>query len=223
MDLKASNDLEKYFLENEGRVIDKWWHYFEIYEDHFSKFRNKDVKILEIGVQNGGSTRMWKNYFGENALVVGIDIDERCKLLEEPGIEIRIGSQDDINFLNNIISEFGKFDVVIDDGGHFMHQQITSLNTLYPNMNEFGVYLCEDLHTSYWDIFNGGLNRKGTFMEYCKELIDKMNYQYCDEIQIDGYSKSIWSIHFYDSIVVFDKRTRVNSFHFTTGNIKIIT
>lgn len=77
------NDLEKYFYENNDKLIDKWIHYFDIYEKYFSKYRNKEVVILEIGVFQGGSLQMWKEYFGPGAKIYGIDINPNCKKLEE--------------------------------------------------------------------------------------------------------------------------------------------
>jgi len=102
------NDLEKYFRENDKRLIHKWVHYFDVYDRHFSRFRNKEIVILEIGVSQGGSLQMWKNYFGEKAKIFGIDIDPRCKDLEEDNIKIFIGSQSDRNFLKDVKIEFLK-------------------------------------------------------------------------------------------------------------------
>lgn len=215
--LTATNDLEKIFLLNTDRPIHKWWHYFEIYHQYFEKFRNKPITILEIGVQHGGSIRMWKEYFGKDAKVVGIDIDSQCKELEEPGIDVRIGSQDDPIFLQSIIDEYDKFDIIIDDGGHYMNQQIISLDILYPFVSDNGIYLCEDIQTSYWPQYDGGLNKPGTFIEYCKSLIDNINYQYWSTIEVNNYSLYTWSIHFYDGIVVFEKRQRTPSLCILTG------
>jgi 23S rRNA U2552 (ribose-2'-O)-methylase RlmE/FtsJ len=97
------NDLQNYFLNNKGRVINKWEHYFDIYERYFKKFRDlPSVVILEIGVANGGSIEMWKNYFGPNAKIFGIDINPNCKNLEERQIEIFIGDQEDRIFLRSL-------------------------------------------------------------------------------------------------------------------------
>ena len=100
------NDLEKYFHNNNNRLIHKWVHYFEIYERHFSRFRNKEIVIVEIGVFQGGSLQMWKNYFGDKAIIYGIDIDPRCKEFEEENIKILIGSQSDRNFLRTVCKKF---------------------------------------------------------------------------------------------------------------------
>ena len=83
-------------------VSRKWTHYFPIYERHFSSLRNKSITFLEIGVNRGGSLRMWQRYFGPLARIIGIDINERCKEHEEPGIAVRIGDQGDEKFLQGV-------------------------------------------------------------------------------------------------------------------------
>jgi cephalosporin hydroxylase len=120
------NDLEEYFRLNDKRLIHKWKHYFEVYDRHFSKYRNKDIVILEIGVSHGGSLQMWKNYFGDRAKIFGIDINPQCKEFEEENIKIFIGSQSDRNFLREVKAQIPPIDILIDDGGHTMVQQIVS-------------------------------------------------------------------------------------------------
>jgi hypothetical protein len=203
-------DLEKYFRANEGRLIDKWAHYFDVYDRHLSRFREKEVVILEIGVYHGGSLRMWQEYFGDKAKIYGIDIDPRCKDLEEKGIEIFIGSQADREFLRKVKGSVPPIDIVIDDGGHRMIQQITSFEELFGAVKKDGVYLCEDVHTSYWLRYGGGHKRRGTFIEHCKNLIDRLNAWHSEErsLPVDDFTRSVDSVHFYDSIVVIEKRER---------------
>lgn len=176
------NDLEKFYFEAEHRLIDKWLHYFEIYDRLFSKYREKKIKMLEIGVSKGGSLQMWKNYFGEDAIIVGVDIDPKCKDFEEKNILVEIGSQEDRKFLHGLIEKYGQFDIVLDDGGHTMKQQITTFEELYPAVNFGGCYLCEDCHTSYWRGYNGGVRKRGTFIEYMKEKIDDLNSQHIEAV-----------------------------------------
>ncbi len=135
------NDLEKYFRSNEKRLIHKWINYFDVYERHFSKYRNKDVVILEIGVYEGGSLQMWKDYFGDKAKIFAIDLDPRCKQLEEENIVIFTGSQSDRKFLRNLRNEIPMIDIMIDDGGHMMTQQIVSFDELFDHIKEDGIYL----------------------------------------------------------------------------------
>tara|TARA_R110000824_G_scaffold129779_1_gene291361 strand:+ start:126 stop:794 length:669 start_codon:yes stop_codon:yes gene_type:complete len=207
------NDLEKYFKNNTKRIIYKWEHYFNIYDRHFSKFRNKEIVVLEIGVDRGGSLQMWKDYFGDKAKIYGVDINPNCKQLEEENVEVFIGDQADRNFLNNIKKLIPKVDILIDDGGHTMIQQINTFEELFKHVKDDGVYLCEDLHTSYWDVepnrdyYGGGYKNPSTFIEYSKNFIDDLNAYHSknDLLQVSEFTKSVDSIHYYDSILVIEK------------------
>ncbi len=202
-------DLTDYFENNEGRLIDKWPHYFEIYERHFQRFRNRRVNILEIGVFHGGSLQMWKHYFGETAKIYGVDKNPRCKELEEDRVKIFIGDQNDRQFLRSLITELPKIDILIDDGGHMMNQQITTLTELYPHISEDGVYLCEDLHTSYWKEYGGGYKNRFSFVEFSKDLIDGLNAWHSkdnESFRVSDFTRSTYSMHYYDSVLVIEKR-----------------
>jgi hypothetical protein len=211
------NDLEKYFRENTNRGINKWTHYFDVYERHFSKYRNKEVVVLEIGVSQGGSLQMWKHYFGDKAKIYGIDINPLCKELEEEQISILIGSQQDRNFLRKVKSEIPPIDILIDDGGHTMKQQIVTFEEMFPHVKADGIYFCEDLHTSYWMSYGGGAKRHGTFIEYTKNFIDYLNAYHSSQIKVNNFTRSVDSIHYYDSIIVLEKspRTECSKTEFT--------
>lgn len=204
------NDLEKYFKNNDKRLISKWLHYFEVYDRHFSKYRGKEVTILEIGVFQGGSLQMWKEYFGDKAKIFGIDIDPRCKQFEEENIEIFIGSQSDRKFLEKVKNQIPDIDILIDDGGHAMKHQIVSFEHLYDKIKANGVYLCEDIHTSYWLDYGGGYRRSGTFIEFSKKLIDRLNAFHSNSpfLKVSNFTKSTDSLHFYDSMLVIEKKAK---------------
>lgn len=121
----------------------------------FMNHRNKSPRVLEIGVLGGGSLEMWSDYFGVGSKIVGIDINSACKKYERQGISICIGSQNDEKFLRRVVDEYGPFDIVIDDGSHLSEHQITSFECLFPKMNKNGIYLCEDVHSSYLPFWNG--------------------------------------------------------------------
>lgn len=218
-----AGDLEKYFFNNKGRIIAKWHHYFDIYERYFEKYRNTEVVILEIGVSHGGSVEMWKEYFGPKAKIYGIDINPNCKTIEEGNIKIFIGSQEDRNFLRKIISEIPKIDILIDDGGHFMRQQIVSFEELFDHIKDDGVYLCEDNHTSYWKEYGGAFKKSTSYIEYTKNWIDKMHAWYSEtsKLKVDNFTKSIFSICYYDSIVVIEKRPKSEPIQTRQGTIGI--
>ena len=207
---ESMNDLEKYFFCGKHKTINKWMHYFEAYERFFAKYRNKDLSILEIGVFKGGSLQMWKNYFKgscNKVMVYGIDIDPECKQLEEDNIKIFIGSQEDRDFLHKVKKEIGKVDILIDDGGHTMNQQIVSFEELFDLVDENGIYLCEDLHTSYMERY-GGEYQGDTFIEYSKNLIDYLHAQYSEtnKLQRNQYSDSIKYITYCDSMIFIEKK-----------------
>jgi hypothetical protein len=225
--IRGTNFLDEYYLNRQHGTLDKWLHYFEIYDRYFSQFRNKKITMMEIGVFRGGSLQMWKEYFGLNATIVGVDIDLQCKRYEEEQINIEIGSQEDPAFLNKLIEKYGHFDIIVDDGGHTMNQQKVSFNTLFKAVPEGGVYLCEDCHTSYWAYFGGRYRNKNSFIEFSKKLIDIINYRYIEDIQraekaslirriknlirnrkmykSSELEDTMKSVAFYDSIVVVEK------------------
>lgn len=206
------NDLEKFFFFKKHKTVNKWMHYFEAYDRFFSKYRGKDVTILEIGVFKGGSLQMWKDYFktSDNKVkIYGIDIDPGCRAFEEDGIKIFIGSQEDREFLYRIREEIGKVDILIDDGGHTMNQQIVTFEELFDLVDDNGIYLCEDTHTSYMKYY-GGEYRGNTFIEYTKSLIDGLHKQYSetDELEKNIYADNIKFITYCDSMVFIEKKKK---------------
>jgi hypothetical protein len=216
------NDLERFFRkndENQGPLITKWQHYFEIYDRHFSRFRGKKIHLLEIGVAHGGSLKMWRDYFGPEAHIFGVDINPACKKFEAPGIDIFIGSQDDPEFLKSLKSKLPPLDILIDDGGHTMHQQKLTFETLFDHVKADGVYLAEDLHTSYWPTYGGGHRRSSSFIEFSKNWIDGLNswHSIQPSLVVDSFAKSSYSVHYYDSVVAIEKRPISKPFVLKSG------
>src|SRR5262245_25561868 len=204
---ESGNPLQDYFEAGNGRLVHKWMHYFDIYHRHFSRWRGQPVRVLEVGVYQGGSLQMWNHYFGRRAHIVGVDIDPRCKELAEPQVDIVIGDQEDREFLRRLAADYGSFDIVIEDGGHTMAQQIATLEEIWPAILDGGVYLVEDLHTSYWPEFGGGYRQPGSMIEYTKTLIDDQHAWHTRE---RGHPPTPWTrtirgMHVYDSVVVLDK------------------
>lgn len=214
------NDLEQFFNQHTGRLIHKWRHYFEIYDRHFSRFRGQPVNIVEFGVSQGGSMQMWRHYFGPSARLFGVDINPNCKQFEEPGVQIFIGDQGDRAFLRSLAATLPPIDILIDDGGHTMQQQIRTFEALFPLVAPTGVYLCEDLHTSYWREFGGGVRRRGTFIEYSKNFIDALHAWHSREprrLGVTDFTRSVDSVHYYDSVVVIEKRPMTEPTHHRVG------
>ncbi len=215
-----SNPLKEYFRNNKARRIIKWVDYLDIYHQYFSKYRGKAMTILEFGVADGGSLQMWKHYFGKKARVIGVDIDSRCRDLTEDQIEIYIGDQANRHFLKKLIGETGALDIVIDDGGHFMKQQIITFQEIYPAIKKRGLFVTKDLHTSYWKEFGGGYKKGGTFIEYAKDLIDQMQAWHSQDknLKINDITHTLKSIHIYNSLIIFEKAEVKPSHSETTGS-----
>lgn len=204
------NQILELFNNLDRRSI-KWNKYFDVYEKHFSKFVGKSPKILEIGVLGGGSIELWLKYFGEGTQVVGIDINPDCLSYRYDGnAEIIIGDQSSPVFWQNLLEKHPEFDIIIDDGSHIMMHQIITLQQTFPHLKDGGVYLCEDTHTSYWPRWGGGYERDDTFLVHSKAVTDIVNQQHAglDKFpkEILDIYKNLYSVSFYNSIVVFEKR-----------------
>lgn len=145
-------------------------HFIVAYQKHFAGLKPK--RVLEIGVQHGGSLKIWKDMFPE-AEIVGVDILEECKQYEEDRIKVFIGDQTDVKFLESL----GEFDIIIDDGGHTMTQQQVSMKWLLPQVTEGGIYVIEDTHTSYWIQFK---DIEHSTIEEIKSLVDDLHV-YADQ------------------------------------------
>ena len=212
--------LHRYFLNNGGKKLHKWLHYFDIYEHHFSRLRERPIKMLEIGVFGGGSLQMWREYFHPESQIVGIDINPDCADAAGERIAVHIGSQADPEFLSEIRDMYGSFDIILDDGSHKSSHVITSFDNLYDAVVPDGTYMVEDMHCSYWPQFEGGLRKEGTFIKFAKLKIDELNSPHIDGMRNTRFTRSPTGISFYDSIVVFEKRPQGRRHTFITRNMR---
>ena len=199
-------DIYKYFKESKLHSS-KADIYFNIYNELFSKYRNKKVTFVEIGVKWGGSLLMWKKFFGIDARIIGIDLYPDAKKLEKHGLEIFIGDQSSDIFWKNFFLEVGNIDILLDDGGHTNENQILTLNNVINNVNDNGLIVTEDTGASYSkNHFNPS---KYSFINYSKFLIDDLYGKNEDKFKLEGVIKknslndSIYSIKFFNSIVAF--------------------
>lgn len=188
-------EIEELFYISKNNSI-KWKKYFEVYNEFFKPFKNKNITFVEIGIHNGGSLEIWKNYFGEKSRIIGIDVNPQCKIFEKDGYEIFIGNQSDPKFWHNFFKEVGKVDIILDDGGHTNLDQIITTVNVVDKINDNGLLVIEDVHTSYIEEYNS--NIKFSFINFTKELINKINSNKDSE-----FKKLIYSIHYFDKIVIF--------------------
>lgn len=199
-------DMLKLFAENKGKIVHKWHHFIPLYDKYFSRYRGTKVRMLEIGVSKGGSLSVWRKYFGQDAILFGIDIDPECAIFNGKDAQVRIDSQDDSHFLRSVIDEMGGVDIILDDGSHMMRHIQSSLKCLFPLLREGGIYFIEDLHTCYWRGFGGGYRSKASFFRFVSNLVDDMHHWYHDSgVRYVGIGSAVKGIHIHDSIVVIEK------------------
>lgn len=227
----SAGPIERAFFSNTGRAMHKWHHYLPLYDRYFGPYRARQASMpflpflkrrnfphfLEIGVQNGGSLQLWRRFFGSSAVIFGIDIDPACAEFDgEGGNRVRIGSQADSAFLHGVVAEMGSLDIVVDDGSHVGRHQRTSFETLFPLLNEGGLYLIEDLHTSYWTHFEGSYSSQESAVALCKTLIDDLHHWYHPRgMEIAAAQGMVAGLHIHDSMVIIEKAKvapPVNSF-----------
>jgi 23S rRNA U2552 (ribose-2'-O)-methylase RlmE/FtsJ len=199
-------ELLSLFVKKSQFPIHKWHHYIPIYDSYFSAYRGTNVRFLEIGVSKGGSLRLWRDYFGPDAKIFGIDIDPTCSDFDGVNGQVRIGSQDDSKFLKSVIDEMGGVDIVLDDGSHQMKHIKKTLQILFPEVSNSGLYVIEDLHTSFWKSFGGGNSRDNFLMKFLPELVLDMHRWYHPVPPVHPtISRDLPAIHIHDSIVVLEK------------------
>ena len=102
--------------------------------------------MIELGVFNGSSLRMWNSYFS-NAHVVGVDIDDKCKEFEGKNCDVIIA---DLSKKESILKlkELHPL-IIVDDASHLWSHQISALIYLYDALPSGGIYILEDLGTSF--------------------------------------------------------------------------
>ncbi|HZF27619.1 MAG TPA: class I SAM-dependent methyltransferase [Gammaproteobacteria bacterium] len=203
----------------------KWLHYFETYASVLAPFAKRPIRLLEIGVYNGSSVRMWREYLHPDSVIVGLDIDEACKQYDRPdeNVHIRIGDQSTPG-VRRLVDEFGPFDLILDDGSHMCSHMVASFNHLFlEGLKNPGVYVVEDTHSNFWKGFR---DQKYSFVDLCKDLVDFMHCHYVDHpgepffrrghkdalssLSVPRICAEIDEIRFKDSLVIIHKKTRTS-------------
>ncbi|EBV3304168.1 class I SAM-dependent methyltransferase, partial [Salmonella enterica subsp. enterica serovar Enteritidis] len=172
--------LRELYAAHDGYSSDKWDIYLNEYNRLFSEFRNAPIRLLEIGIQNGGSLELWSKFFQSTKIIVGCDIDEKCHKINYPDnhIKLVIGNINDPQTLTSINNHSEYFDIIIDDGSHTSGDIINSFLRLFPKLNLNGLYIIEDLHCSYWSDFEGGLFHPSSSINFLKSLVDILNFEH---------------------------------------------
>ena len=213
-----SGDLLELFAGNSGPIVHKWHHYLPIYERYFARYRHRPVRMLEIGVSQGGSLALWRRYLGPEAVIFGIDIDPACARFDGRDGQVRIGSQADPAFLAKVVDEIGGIDLVLDDGSHRMDHVRRSLEILFPRLATGGTYMIEDLHSAYWRRFGGGYRSRRSIFNMVRALVDDMHRWYHGHgLRHPAVGPACSAIHIHDSIVVLEKEPVHRPVHSRVG------
>lgn len=169
--------LRELYAQHGGRVSQRWSSYLTTLDRTLSSRRSDPVRMLEIGVQNGGSLEIWARYLPEAEVLVGCDIDAACGALtfDDPRIHVVVGDVTDASVRSTIARHSEQFDVIIDDGSHRSPDIITAFLTMFPRLADGGIYIVEDLHCSYYASFGGGLFAERSAISFLKRLVDVVN------------------------------------------------
>ncbi len=216
--MAKSPRLHEVFFSHDGKFADKWEQYLSIYESEFAKFveASNPVRLLEIGVQNGGSLEVWSRYLPAGSECIGVDIDPRVGDLKFSSGNIRVIVADaaDPSVLLEKLGE-GEFDIIIDDGSHISKDIIDSYNILFPKLKWGGKYIIEDMHACYWRLFKGGYLLESSAIEVLKQMVDGLNADHIiddainddERMRLESVNRSVARISFYDSVAVIEKLT----------------
>ena len=180
---KHMNDkqtLKQIYETHSGKVSDKWSSYLAEYDRILAEYRHKPVRLLEIGVQNGGSLEIWSEFFLNARKIVGSDIDPKCADLafEDHRIAVVIGDANSDSTQEAILGHATTFDIIIDDGSHVSSDIVKSFARYFPHLAYGGVFIVEDLHTSYWREYQGGLYDPFSSITFFKRLADTINHEH---------------------------------------------
>jgi hypothetical protein len=185
--------------------------YFPAYVELFGHLRGTDCTFIETGILDGGSLFMWRNWLGEKARIIGIDLNPEALKWKEHGFEIYIGDQGDPSFWKATLKQIGKFDALLDDGGHQSFQQIVTAYESIRFAKNKCVIAIEDTVTSFMKDFSK--HGKHTFLEFSKDATDLLIFKCFDmyprrlpssynRTSVNHF-KDVFSIKFFNGIVAF--------------------
>jgi len=220
---RAANALVDHMEATErGPQVLKWPQYLPPYARHLAHLRGgrPKVRVLEIGINSGGSIFLWREFFGAERLeYVGIDVNPYAKYWNRYETEGRIrfvlGDGNNRTWLEGFAAESNSpFDVIIDDGSHDVVGQRAALAALWPILRPGGVFAVEDIHSSYIKEHGGGPGNPGNMVARAAELIDELHaWRGRDQtsrtsalMPVTEYSRTLYGLHVYESLLLLEKR-----------------
>ena len=194
-------------ISKKYKTTKKMMGFINIYEKYLKDFKNKKINLFEIGVETGESLRMFSSYF-KKGKIIGLDIIKLNYKIKNT--EIFVGDQADKTILYKIVKKYKSFDIIIDDGSHVNSDVKKSFNYLFPKLKLGGLYIIEDLQTSYishWGGDGNNFNNKKTTMNFIRSLADRMHYQDIDNpfYKNHDFDGLIEFVHIFRNIAVIKK------------------
>lgn len=194
--------------------------YGPTYDSLLRPLKYRRFRFLEIGIggygdhPGGKSLLAWQSYF-PFATMVAADLHDKSSIAT-PRVKIEVCDQSDAAALTRLAAANGPFDLIIDDGSHLNAHQILTFKTLFPHLNDGGIFVVEDVQTSYWqdDHWDGGARGtagfRGSCMHYFLELASHLNHaEFRDLSEADAdllpFAKSITSITFVHNLIIVRK------------------
>jgi hypothetical protein len=176
-------------------------------------FRYKPIKLLEIGVLGGASLLAWRAFFPRGRCI-GCDIDPKVQF-DIGRIGTRVADQSSASDLTKLGTQEGPFDIIIDDGSHQNSHQIFTFYEIFDQLRDDGIYIIEDVQTSFWPGFFGGSNITGPafpatcvgeFLELSKYLnqTEFFSRENLDDRRL-SYGKRIKRITFEHNLIIIQK------------------
>lgn len=203
-----------------GKASDKWESYLDYYEELFKNLRNNDIRLLEIGIQNGGSLDTYLEYFKKAKILIGCDINPNCSLLtyEDKKVHVVVGDANDEATYQKILGINNEFDIIIDDGSHVSIDILNSFLSYFQHLKPGGIYVIEDTHTLYSKNFGGGVLNEFSVYNFFKKLVDVVNYEWWgNQINLDEYL----STFFLRGVPAFITEGTIDSVEFRNSIITI--
>lgn len=185
--------------------------YFPVYAELFGHLRGTRCTFIETGVLDGGSLFMWRSWLGPEARIIGVDLNPAAERWRSDGFEIHIGDQGDPGFWRTTFESIGRFDALLDDGGHQSFQQIVTCQEALRAADHASVIAIEDTFCSFMEDF--ARHGRASFLEYSKAatdmLVGKSISIYADRLptqrndaMIELY-RNVHSVQFHHGIVAF--------------------
>jgi cephalosporin hydroxylase len=175
-----AEELQEMYAEHAGKVSDKWSIYLSKYNSIFNRYRDKPIRFLEIGIQNGGSLEVWSRFFPNARKIIGCDINQECALLEydDPRIVVIVGDANTNETQTDVLEQSPVFDLIIDDGSHRSGDILRSFSRYFPILEDGGMFVIEDLHCSYWQEYEGGLFYPFSSITFFKRIVNIVNHEH---------------------------------------------